>query len=87
VVHERDPVMLKLSNAWITLNSGGPLTDDKPIVTLTTPQDPHTTSAFLNVRVAGIGVLWRARSTPSTDRFAQLAGGLRPMMLGQPALN
>ena len=54
VVHERDPVVLKLSNAWITLNSGGPLTDDKPTVT-PTPKDPHTTSAFLNVRVADIG--------------------------------
>src|SRR5690348_3411802 len=64
VVHERDPVMLKLSNSWITLNSGGGPTDDKPSVTLTTPQDLATTSAFLNIRVADIAKAyadWTAR--------------------------
>jgi catechol 2,3-dioxygenase-like lactoylglutathione lyase family enzyme len=64
VVHDRDPVMLKLSNAWITLNSGGRPTDDKPSVTLATPQDPDTMSAFLNIRVADIAQCyseWSAR--------------------------
>jgi len=52
VVLERDPVILKLANIWLILNTGGGPTDDKPTVTLTTPPDPDRTSAFLNIRVA-----------------------------------
>jgi lactoylglutathione lyase len=54
VVRERDPVILKVANSWLILNVGGGPTDDKPEVTLTTPQKPNETSAFLNVRVADI---------------------------------
>ena len=42
---------------------GGP-TDDKPAVTLTNPQDPDQTSAFINLRVADIAAAyaqWSAR--------------------------
>jgi lactoylglutathione lyase len=64
VVHERDPVILKLANSWLILNVGGGPTDDKPMVTLTTPQDPDQTSAFINLRVADIAAAyaqWSAR--------------------------
>jgi lactoylglutathione lyase len=54
VVRERDPVVLKVANSWLILNLGGGPTDDKPEVTLRTPEDPKETSAFLNVRVADI---------------------------------
>jgi len=54
VVCERDPVILRVANSWLILNVGGGPTDDKPEVTLVTPQDPNETSAFLNVRVADI---------------------------------
>jgi catechol 2,3-dioxygenase-like lactoylglutathione lyase family enzyme len=54
VVRERDPVILRIANSWLILNVGGGPTDDKPDVTLATPQDPNETSAFLNVRVADI---------------------------------
>ena len=54
VLRERDPVIMKLANSWVILNTGGGPTDDKPTVTLTTPQDPDTVSAFLNLRVADI---------------------------------
>src|SRR5262245_50191295 len=54
VLLERDPVILKLANAWLILNGPGGPTDDKPTVTLTTP-DPDRSSAFLNLRVADIG--------------------------------
>ena len=54
VVRERDPVILKVANSWLIMNVGGGPTDDKPEVTLTTPQEPNQTSAFLNVRVADI---------------------------------
>lgn len=54
VVRERDPVIVQLANSSLILNSGGGPTDDKPTVTLTTPADPDTVSAFLNLRVADI---------------------------------
>lgn len=54
VLMERDPVIMKVANTWLILNVGGGPTDDKPTVTLTTPKDPHHTSAFLNIRVADI---------------------------------
>ena len=63
-VRERDPVIMKLANSWLILNVGGGPTDDKPAVTLTTPADPHQTSAFLNIRVADIAAAyaqWSAR--------------------------
>ena len=56
---ERDPVIMKVANSWLILNSGGGPTDDKPTVTLTTPPDPNRTSAFLNVRVADIAQIYR----------------------------
>ena len=64
VVRERDPVIMKLVNAWLILNVGGGPTDDKPTVTLMTPPDPDRTSAFLNLRVADIQAAyteWSAR--------------------------
>jgi catechol 2,3-dioxygenase-like lactoylglutathione lyase family enzyme len=54
VVRERGPVILQLANTSLILNTGGDPTDDKPTVTLTTPADPDTVSAFLNLRVADI---------------------------------
>ena len=38
VLIERDPVIMKVANSWLILNEGGGPTDDKPTVTLTTPQ-------------------------------------------------
>jgi lactoylglutathione lyase len=64
VVLERDPVIMKLANSWLILNVGGAPTDDKPTVTLATPDDPSRTSAFLNLRVADIAAAyaeWSAR--------------------------
>jgi lactoylglutathione lyase len=54
VLLERDPVILKVANTWLTLVTGGGRTDDKPGVSLSTPADPGLTSGFLNVRVADI---------------------------------
>ena len=64
VVRDRDPVILQLANTWLILNIGGGPTADKPTVTLTTPADPHTVSAFINIRVADIRSVhreWSAR--------------------------
>src|ERR1700752_3188447 len=63
VLRERDPVIMKLANSWVILNTGGGATDDKPTVTLTTPQDPDTVSAFLNLRVADIAPAHREWSS------------------------
>jgi catechol 2,3-dioxygenase-like lactoylglutathione lyase family enzyme len=54
VLLERDPVIIKVANTWLTLVGPGGPTDDKPGVNLTTPTDPARTSGFLNVRVADI---------------------------------
>ena len=59
VVRERDPVILRVANTWLILNVGGGPTDDKPTVTLSTPTDPNHTSAFMNVRVANIGLAYK----------------------------
>jgi lactoylglutathione lyase len=64
VVRDRDPVILRLANSWLILNIGGGPTADKPTVTLTTPEDPDTVTAFLNIRVADIHQMhreWSAR--------------------------
>ena len=54
VLLERDPVIIKVANTWLTLVVGGGPTDDKPGVSLSTPADPGLSSGFLNVRVADI---------------------------------
>ena len=54
VLLERDPVIIKVANTWLTLTTGGGPTDDKPGVSLGTPTEPGFTSGFLNVRVADI---------------------------------
>ena len=59
VVLERDPVIMQVANTWLILNDSGGPTDDKPDVTLTTPSDSRTTSAFMNVRVADIAAAYR----------------------------
>ena len=67
VARERDPVIMQLANSWLILNVGGGPTDDKPDVTLVTPQDPTTTSAFLNIRVADIAAAYREWSARGAE--------------------
>jgi catechol 2,3-dioxygenase-like lactoylglutathione lyase family enzyme len=67
VIFERDPVILKVANSWLILNNGGGPTDDKPTVTLTTPSDPNTTSAFMNIRVADIWALYKEWSSKGIE--------------------
>ncbi|WP_030276280.1 VOC family protein [Streptomyces sp. NRRL B-24484] len=79
VVLAENPCIVKAANSWIIMNPGGGPTDDKPDVVLRTPEDPHTVSSFLNVRVADIDDFYaRARAkgaeflTPPIDRRAEL---------------
>ena len=67
VARERDPVILKVANTWLTLVTAGGPTDDKPGVSLTTPTDPARTSGFLNVRVADIASFYEKSSSRGAD--------------------
>jgi lactoylglutathione lyase len=54
VLREGEPTFLRLANIWITINSGGGGTDDKPDVIASPPRDPNLLNNFLNLRVADI---------------------------------
>jgi catechol 2,3-dioxygenase-like lactoylglutathione lyase family enzyme len=49
---------VQLSNSWVIINVGGGPTDDKPMVTLQTPGDPHRVSSFLNIRVTDMQAVY-----------------------------
>lgn len=79
VVLDENPCIVKVANSWIIMNPDGGPTEDKPDVVLRPPEDPHTVSSFLNVRVADIHGFYaaaRARGaeflTPPVDRRAEL---------------
>jgi len=64
VIRSGEPTIIQIANSWLILNVGGGPTDDKPNVTLRTPQNPNEVSSFLNIRVADIWALyeeWRGR--------------------------
>jgi catechol 2,3-dioxygenase-like lactoylglutathione lyase family enzyme len=54
VVRNGEPTIIQIANSWLILNVGGGPTDDKPTVTLRTPQNPNEVSSFMNIRVANI---------------------------------
>ena len=54
VLTPENPCIIKLSNSWIILNSGGGPTPDKPDVTLEPPRSRTRVSSFLNLRVADV---------------------------------
>jgi len=54
IVREGEPTIIEIANSWIILNVGGGPTDDKPTVTLRTPQNQKEASNFMNIRVADI---------------------------------
>src|SRR5919202_2613883 len=54
VIRSGEPTIIQIANSWIVLNVGGGPTDDKPFITLHTPQNPNKFSSFLNIRVADI---------------------------------
>jgi catechol 2,3-dioxygenase-like lactoylglutathione lyase family enzyme len=63
-IRSGDPAYVALANSWIIINVGGGPTDDKPGITLRTPDDPDLASSFLNIRVSDIHAVyaeWSAR--------------------------
>ena len=71
VLLERDPVIMKVGNTWLTLNTGGGPTNDKPGVSLSTPADPGRTSGFLNVRVADIATVYQEWSAKGAEFLSE----------------
>jgi len=77
IVREGEPTIIQIANSWIILNVGGGPTDDKPTVTLRTPQNHNEASNFMNIRVADIRSCyeeWRKRGAefltePKDHRF------------------
>jgi catechol 2,3-dioxygenase-like lactoylglutathione lyase family enzyme len=67
VLLERDPVIMKVGNTWLTLNTGGGPTNDKPGVSLSTPADPARSSGFINVRVADIAKVYEEWSAKGAE--------------------
>lgn len=67
VVLERNPVMIKVSNAWIIINEGGGPTDDKPGIDVAPPTDFSTISSFLNIRVADIWACYEQWSAKGAE--------------------
>ena len=54
VIRVGEPTIIQIANSWIVLNVGGSPTDDKPTITLQTPQRPNEASNFMIIRVADI---------------------------------
>ncbi len=83
-IHDGGVTYVALANSWIIINVGGGPTEDKPTVTLETPQDPDRASSFLNIRVADIQAVydeWKARGadflTPPIQRATEIRCYLR----------
>jgi catechol 2,3-dioxygenase-like lactoylglutathione lyase family enzyme len=81
---ESDPTILKVANTWLTLSTAGGPTDDKPGVTLTTPDRDAPVTAFLNIRVADIGGFHRSSTaagaewlTAPIDKDMEIRGCMR----------
>ena len=54
VIRSGEPTIIQIANSWLVLNVGGGPTDDKPSITLHTPQNQNEANNFMNIRVADI---------------------------------
>jgi catechol 2,3-dioxygenase-like lactoylglutathione lyase family enzyme len=54
IIRRGEPTVIQLANSWVIVNVGGGPTDDKPNVTLHTPEDPNEATSFMNIRVADV---------------------------------
>lgn len=54
VIRSGEPTIIQIANSWLILNLGGGPTDDKPTISLQTPENPNEFSSFMNIRVADI---------------------------------
>ena len=79
VVRAGEPTIVQVANSWIIVNVGGGPTDDKPTVTLHTPQNPDEATSFMNIRVANVHACyqeWRQKGaeflTEPKDHVAEI---------------
>jgi catechol 2,3-dioxygenase-like lactoylglutathione lyase family enzyme len=79
LIMEGPPTIVKLANGWVTINTGGGPTDDKPGVVLEPPNELNRFSAFMNIRVADIQACyeqWTRRGaeflTPPKDHGTEI---------------
>jgi lactoylglutathione lyase len=79
IVNKSKPAILRISNSWLIINTGGGPTDDKPDVIAAPPQNAHVLTSALNIRVADIAAShrdWKARGadfiTEPKDHGAEL---------------
>jgi lactoylglutathione lyase len=64
VIRSGQPTIIQIVNSWLVLNVGGGPTDDKPDITLSTPQNLNEASNFMIIRVADIWTSyneWKSR--------------------------
>jgi lactoylglutathione lyase len=54
VISSGEPAIIQIANSWLVLNVDGGPTDDKPSITLHTPQNQNEASNFMNIRVTDI---------------------------------
>ena len=54
VIRSGEPTIIQIANSWLVLNIGGGPTDDKPTITLHTPQNLNEASNLMIIRVADI---------------------------------
>jgi lactoylglutathione lyase len=54
VIRSGEPTIIQIANSWLVLNVGGGPTDDKPSITMHTPQNQNEASNFMIIRVADI---------------------------------
>jgi catechol 2,3-dioxygenase-like lactoylglutathione lyase family enzyme len=83
IVREGEPTILEVANSWIIVNVGGGPTDDKPTVTLHTPNNPDEATSFMNIRVADVYACyeaWRQRGAEFLTEPKDHGGEIRCYM-------
>jgi lactoylglutathione lyase len=71
IIRTGEPTIIKIANSWIVLNVGGGPTDDKPTITLQTPQNPKEASNFMIIRVADIWSSYREWQSKGAEFIAE----------------
>ena len=61
VIRSGEPTIIQIAKSWLVLNLGGGPTDDKPTISLHTPQNSNEYSSFINIRVAVPYEDWRKK--------------------------
>ena len=80
VIRQCDPAVVRLSNTWIVIDSGGRPTDDKPEVIAAPPQSSKVLTSILNVRVADVWSVygdWHARGAEFLTEPKNLGKAIR----------